>query len=123
VTHTVRRGVRDAVTEDSNLYPEEKETSIRFSKREDEARVYTAEAGLARRLLAHPHVPIDGLTVLDGDARPDVPVDDFDGRGVVGVRARIPVKALAVLSKPRSSPYHAQIVSDRVITNIEEETS
>lgn len=120
MTHTVPREVLEAVTEDTNLLPKEKETTLRLTKWEEEAHVYTAEAGLARRLLAHPHVPIDGLTVLDGDARRDVSVDGFDGREVVGVRARVPVGALSVRSSPRSSTQHAEIVSSRVLAEVQE---
>ncbi|MFC7230497.1 hypothetical protein ACFQMM_02320 [Saliphagus sp. GCM10025308] len=39
----------EAVTEDSTLTPVEKETSIHFAKHDEEARMFTAEAGLMRR--------------------------------------------------------------------------
>lgn len=109
--------LRNAVREDPDLLPEEKETTFRFGKRDDYATVYTAEAGLIRRLLAHAHVHVKGLTTLDGEARRDVPLPEYDGGVIVGLRARIPVGALQVKLRPRQTASHAEIVTDRVLTD------
>lgn len=102
-----------AVGEDSALTPEEKETTLRFGKRDDVATAYTAEAGLTRRAIAHPHVEVRSLTVLDGDARETVSLEEWDGREIVGAALSVPVGLLSVKSTPRASTEHAEIVSDR----------
>ena len=111
------RDVADLFTaDDPDLSPAEKETVIRFARDEDRAAVYTAEAGLGRRLLKHPHAEVEGVTVADGSARPEVPVEDLDGdEDVVGVRATAPVGLLQVKGSPRRSGGHADIVTDRVL--------
>ena len=117
--HTAGRDLLAAVGEDTDLLPEEKETTLRFGKRDDVAHVYTAEAGLARRLLAHPHVDVRGLTVPDGDARRDVAPEQHTGEPIYGVRAHVPVGCLSVRSSPRSTTQHAKIVTDRVLKEVE----
>jgi hypothetical protein len=107
--------VLDAVREDAALAPREKETTIRFAKDEDVATVFTAEAGLTRRLLAHPEASTVGVVVVDGDARPEVMPSEVNGRAVVGVRARVPVGALNVRSSARKSGGHADVVTERVL--------
>jgi len=110
----------DAVGEDSDLTPEEKETSIHFSKRDDTARVFTAEAGLARRLLAHPHAEARTLNVLDEDgARTATTPDGYDGGTVVGVVADVPVGVLTVKRDPRKTSQHAPVITDRVLGEVE----
>jgi hypothetical protein len=112
-----RRDLLDAVGEDSALTPEEKETTLRLGRRDDHVTGYTAEAGLARRLLAHPHVAVEGVTVPDGDARRDVPPEEHTpGDAIVGVRVRAPVGLLVIKSTPRrDSAGHADVVSPRVL--------
>jgi hypothetical protein len=121
VTETARREVLDAVGEDTDLLPEEKETTLRLGKQEDHAEVYTAEAGLARRLLAHPAVAVAGVTVLDGDARREQTLDEYDGGRIVGVRARLPVGVLQVKLRERGDAGHAEIVTDRVLEEVDDE--
>jgi hypothetical protein len=113
--HVVAPALLEAVGEDTSLTPEEKETTLRLGKRDDLAAVYSAEAGLTRRLLAHAHVRIDGVTVVDGDARRDVAPEEYQRGRIVGVRARVPVEVLSVRSSPRTASNHAAIVSDRVL--------
>jgi hypothetical protein len=110
----------ELVREDPNLTPAEKETSIHFAKDEDLATVYTSEAGIARRLIAHPSGTIEGLTVLDGGVRADVSPDEVDGREIVGVRCRVPVAVLKVQVSGRSTDQHAPVVSDRVFSGGDE---
>ncbi|MFB6256296.1 MAG: hypothetical protein ABEH58_06150 [Haloplanus sp.] len=111
--------MREAVREDPDLLPEEKETTLRFAKDQDTAAVYTAEAGLARRLLAHAAVNVEGLTVLEEEeARREVDPDDWGGGDIVGVRARLPVGALKVQRTPRSAGGHAQVVSEKAVHEV-----
>jgi hypothetical protein len=102
-----------AVGEDSALTPEEKETTLRFGKRDDVAGGYTAEAGLTRRAIAHPHVDVRFLTVLDGDARASVSLEEWDGGRIVGAALNVPVGVLSVKSTPRASTEHAEVISER----------
>jgi hypothetical protein len=107
--------LRDLVREDPNLTPAEKETTIRFAKDEERATVYSAEAGLTRRLLAHPETDTVGVVVADGDARREVDTDDVRGRSVVGCRVRLPVGALTVSLHARDASGHAEVVTDRAL--------
>jgi hypothetical protein len=120
MSEVVDRSVLDAVGEDTDITPEEKETTLRLGKVEDEATIYTAEAGISRRILAHPDIEILGLTVAEGDARREISVDEHDNEDIVGVRGSVPVGALSVRSSPRSSTGHADIVSDRVLGEVEQ---
>ena len=88
------------VCEDPNLYPEEKETSIWFSRSDDRATVHTDEASLTRRLLAHPEAePIPtNMTIRDGN--------------VMSFYGTVPVGCLKVLSNPRESGGHYSVVSN-----------
>jgi hypothetical protein len=115
MTETAAAHLLEAVQEDSSLLPEEKETTLRLDKRDDYADVYTAEAGLARRLLAHPAVPVVAVTVATGDARTDKPPAAYEAGPIVGVRAHVPVGALQVKLRPRNSSSHAEIVTDRAL--------
>lgn len=117
---TVPPELLDAVGEDSGLTPEEKETSIGFTKRDDVARMFTAEAGLARRLLAHPHAAVTSLDVLQGDGRrASVGVDEYTTGQIAGVLANVPVGAFSVKGTPRKSDQHAEIVTERVLQEVD----
>lgn len=59
----------DAVKEDQNLTPVEKETTFGFAKCDDYARIYTEEAGIVRRLLKHPEFATTELRVTTDDAQ------------------------------------------------------
>jgi hypothetical protein len=107
--------LRDLVREDPGLTPQEKETTIRFAKDEERATVFTAEAGLTRRLLAHPETDTVGVVVADGDARREVDTDDVRGRSVVACRVRLPVGALTVSLHARDAAGHAEVVTDRAL--------
>jgi len=108
--------------DDPALAPTEKETTLRFARDEDVATFYTAEAGLGRRLIAHPETDLDGVVIKDGQARPTKAPDEVgDDETVVGVRGTIPVGALSVKSSSRKSDRHAPIVSGRVLEERESE--
>jgi hypothetical protein len=81
----------DLVREHPDLTPAEKETTIRFGKDEDRATIYTDEAGVGRRLLAHPRADVKDVNILeDGGTLPVTP-SEVAGREIVGVRVSIPV--------------------------------
>lgn len=114
-THDRLDELRASVQEDPALLPEEKETAIHFAKADKSYQIMTYEAGVGRRLLAHPEAERVEVTLLDGDARPRVPLEEWDGRPIVGVAAKLPVGALLVPSEGRKSDQHAKIVSGRVL--------
>jgi len=108
--------------DDPRLSPEEKETTLRFARDEDVAHFYTAEAGVGRRLIAHPEAVLDGVVVADGDARPTKPPAEVrPTEHVVGVRGTLPVGALLVKSRLRQTDRHAEIISDRVLEEVDRE--
>lgn len=110
------QALTDAVSEDSDLTPAEKETSIRFAKDQDLATIFTAEAGLMRRLVAHPETAIESLTVLDAaGVRQTVDPTGYESGQIVGVVVTVPVGALQIKSSSRQSTQHAALVSDRVL--------
>lgn len=115
------RSVADAVREDPELSPAEKETSLRFPKDRDTARVYTEEAGLMRRILRHQHADVRAVTELrDGDSRPTVALEDWGGAPVVAVEATLPVGALQVKTHPRDGGGHAAVVAERGLVDDDE---
>lgn len=119
MSDAARPDLLDAVGEDSDLTPDEKETSITFTKRDDTARMFTAEAGLARRLLAHPHTSVVSLDVLDGNgARCSVAPDEYTDGEIVGVVADVPVGAFTVQRDPRKSDQHAKVITRRVLREV-----
>lgn len=115
-----REALLDLVREDPELTPQEKETTLRFAKDEDRVAIYTAEAGIGRRLLAHPSARIGAVTVVDNDVRPTVSVDEVNGRDIVAVRGSLPVGALKVRRTSRETDEHAPVVSEHVLSPAEE---
>ena len=89
------------VIEDSRLVPAEKETSIGFDKTRDTVTLFTAEAGLMRRALSHPHAEVVSLVER--------------GKEIHGVTVTLPVGCLSVSSAPRSSGGHADVITRRVL--------
>lgn len=107
-------------TEDPRLAPEEKETLLRFSKDRGRFIFDTTEAGLGRRLLAHPEADIDRVTVLREDGPRDglAPHDVTDGDKIVGVRGTLPLGVLKIGSRGRKANGHASVVSHRVLEEV-----
>jgi|APHM01.1.fsa_nt_gi hypothetical protein len=116
--HVAAPALLEAVREDNSLTPEEKETTVRFSKRDGVATVYTAEAGIGRRLLAHRHIQVDGVTVGEGAARRDVTPEAYTEGPIFGVRARVPVGCLKVRLSRRTTTQHAPVVSKEVLQEV-----
>lgn len=79
----------DKIREDSDLFPAEKETIIRFAKDEDKAHVFTENGGIARRLHAHPDADVEVVRWVDGHP--------------VGATGTIPVNYIVVKGTPRNS--------------------
>jgi hypothetical protein len=106
----------EAVEEDTSLSSVEKETTIRFSKADDRASVYTEEAGLMRRLLRHPHFEVDSLRVNTDDAegKQDAP-SDFEEGSITGVDGSIPIEALVAQTSLRETSQHSALVPEGVL--------
>ncbi len=106
----------EAVEEDTSLTSVEKETTITFSKADDQASVYTEEAGLMRRLLRHPHFEVDSLRVNTDDAvgKPVAP-NDFRQGSITGVDGSIPIEALVLQTSLRETSQHSALVPEGVL--------
>jgi len=110
------RRLVEAVEEDTSLSSVEKETTIRFSKADDRASVYTEEAGLMRRLLRHPHFEVDALRVnTDGAEGKQVAPNDFEQGSITGVGGSIPIEALVIQTSLRETSQHSALVPEGVL--------
>lgn len=101
----------DAVGEDSSLTPQEKETTIHFPKDRDRATVFSAEAGIMRRLLQHPLFEAERYVPADGPAVENVEELHVPGVVIVGLKGSIPVGTLKISARARSASGHASVVS------------
>lgn len=111
--------ILDHVAESQELLPREKETTVRFGKHDDRAIVHTDEAGLARRLLAHPRAALRFASVEQhADARTVETVAALrgldDGARVTAVDASVPVGVLKIRRAPRSTDHHAPVITEEV---------
>lgn len=88
------------VCENPDLYPEEKETSIWFSKDGERATVHSDEGGIIRRLLSHPEAEPNPKSMETGE---NGEIYSFYGT--------IPISCLKVLSVPRGNNWHSSVVS------------
>mgnify|MGYP007020454544 CR=1 FL=1 len=105
--------VLEAVREDPDLVPMEKETTFRFAKDQDRAQVFTAERGLTRRLLTHELFHTDAVLLADGSTVDSVDSLHATEDTIVGVRGTIPIGALKVKASTRADKSgHARVVSD-----------
>jgi hypothetical protein len=110
--------VIDSVSEDSDLTPEEKETTIHMVSGLGEMTVFSAEAAFMKRLLAHPEFEIDHIRQTTSHGQIDVYGteldDEFDGRRrTVAVKGIMPVGVLTINAESRDSSYHYDVVSDK----------
>lgn len=106
----------DSVSESQRLTAEEKESTYRAEKGNDEMFVYSAVGSTIKRLLAHPEFDIDlirqetnddELEVIDGDLE-----EGFDGRRrTVGVKGKLPIGTLKIKPNSRSDSGHAPTVT------------
>lgn len=106
----------EAVAEDGNLMPVEKETSIGFNKPETRLRIYTEEGGLMRRLIQHPNFDCESLRITtEYSWGKRIDPDDFEGGVITGVDGYLPIGVLTIGTSTRSTASHAEIVSERVL--------
>ena len=111
-----RQKLIDAVHENPALTPVEKETTIRFSKVDDRAAVYTEEAGLMRRLLLHPHFGVDSLRInIDDAVGKRVAPNDFEQGSITGVDGSLPIEALVLQTSLRATSQHSALVPEGVL--------
>lgn len=112
--------ILDRVAESRDLLPREKETTIGFGKHDDRATVHTDEAGLARRLLAHPRAALRSATVHDADGARTVEAVEAlrglsDDARVTSVVASVPVSVVLIQLFPRDTAQHADVVTSRAL--------
>jgi len=101
----------ECVAEDPDLIPEEKETNITFDKRDDRARVFTAEAGLMRRLLSHPEFELSHVVPANGTRTEDTEELHAADTQIVGVAGTVPVGCIKLRASARNSSGHANVIS------------
>lgn len=92
--------------------PEEKETSIGFTRPDSEFDIFTAESGIARRVLRHPEFSLKELTVRQGTGFYHCKSDSYTDGQIVAVRGAFPVSVLKISDTPRSETFHYSVVSD-----------
>lgn len=113
--------ILENVAEDPKLLPMEKETTIRFAKDQSSFQLFTSEAGLIRRTLQHPEATDYSLQAVPDDAPQHcVSPEGYESGRVVGVTATLPVSTLTVSSIPRKSNEHADVISQEVLRNSNE---
>jgi hypothetical protein len=108
---------------DPGLDPVERETVLRWAVDEDTAAVYSAEASLIRRLLAHDDVQVREVGIHDDGRTRSLPVDEAvqaiaEDSLVVSLHGRIPLRYLGVSSPAggRSHDQHAPVVAEGVFS-------
>lgn len=115
-----RAYLRDRTRADPGLTPAERETNLTLSHDRDSARVFSEEAAVVRRLLAHEGFTPDRVGVHDGETTRTVSFDEAVAATgvddlVVRVRGRLPVRYLKVGAVGRNHDHHADIVSKEVL--------
>ena len=108
----ISQEIIDAVKDDPELQPIEKETSLSWARPDDHAQVYSEESGVVRRLLEHPEFITVELRVNTVDAwgRRLAP-DEYSGGTVTGAKGYLPIGTLKVKGQSRSTSQHARVVS------------
>lgn len=116
-----RETLIDQTRADPGLAPAERETLLRWGVDEDTAAVYSAEASLIRRLLAHADVEVREVGVHDGGRTRSLPVAEAvqalgEESLVVSLHGRVPLRYLGVSSPAggRSHDQHAAVISGGV---------
>lgn len=103
----------DAVKDDPELEPIEKETIIKWARPDERARVYSEESGIVRRLLQHPEFRTRSLRVNTDDAWGHrVSPDDYSGGLVTGVEGSLPIGTVKISARSRATTQHARVVSN-----------
>lgn len=115
--------VEEHVSTDPELLSEEKEMSIGFTKKDEQATFFTAIASQIRRALAHSDMNVTQLSVYNetDETRWETTVEEYDGEGsVVACKARVPIESLKINSNPRSQRSFADIISTQGEVNIDD---
>lgn len=112
----------NAVGEDSNLSPNQKETTMGWTKdgrpttaatqfNHHVASVYTEEAGISRRLLKHSHFTPTEIRVGElGKGVTYIEPNNFCGGKVTAVGGYLPIGTVTWGTSIRSKPGHANVV-------------
>ena len=114
----------DAVGEDPDLSPREKETSLNWTKDgrpteecppgSDLVKIHTEERGLMRRLLRLEHCQLTKFRVLDSSGVVSyIEPLNFSGGTITAVEGYVPVGCVKVMTSRRSTSGHADVVSYR----------
>lgn len=122
--HT-RQQLLDAIREDPDRKPAEKETRFLTRKDTDTVDVYTAESSLMRRLVRHPLFELGWVEMSTGRhttnaVNADELPSDLGRRSVYSISGEGPVGLLSWSSQPRTSDQHAHIVSPSGLLDLEE---
>ena len=101
--------------DDAALSAAEKETLFRFARDDERVTFYTEQAGIGRRLIAHPKSTIDRLTVRIDNARRQISPSKYDNEVITGVGGSIPIGVLKIQKSGRDSGTHVDVVTDAVL--------
>lgn len=112
-------GMRDTthlaenVKADPDLTPEERESFIHWAGDVNQATVYTEERGVMPSLLRSPVATVQTIRVTnESQTGGTIPVEEYSGGHVTGVKATVPIGAVLIKSDPRMSNNRSQVVSD-----------
>jgi hypothetical protein len=112
----------NAVKEDPDLRPEEKETTLCESSTDGTAQVFSEQAGPVRRLLRHSEFEIEWVRVYHETARSEtVAPEDYSEGLVTGVKGYLPIGCLKVQSGCRTNSSPCKIVSKAALLDIGDE--
>jgi len=89
-----------SVREDSRLETFEKETTININGNDNQAKIFSAKAGIIRRLIQHPEFTVTAYTKHK--------------ENITSITGRIPIGCISIGSKPRKSTSLSAIVSNSV---------
>lgn len=102
---------------DTDLHPDEQETSISFFGRADRFKITTYSPPMVRKLLRHSYAEIEWVYQMDGGeqgVRRELPSESALEKArprIEGVCATLPLGALTIKGKPRKQDHHSDIVT------------
>lgn len=116
ISEAVLRDALENTMANPDLTLGEREVSLTTVAARDVFDVHVEVPSLCRRFLLHPEFTVSQLSVLsrDGVTHP-VEVEHYDGDRVVGVQGQIPVGAVKVSGRARSTQAWSPVVSDSVL--------
>lgn len=102
----------DAVREDPELLPEEKETTFHEGNSDDQLIIFSEQSGVMRRLIRHPLFEIEWIRVYSETSRTaTMGVAEYSEGLITGVKGYLPIGALKIQSGCRSDSAPCKIVS------------